>query len=410
MPPKRRRLDPMHHMVGSALELGRYIPYGEEASFISGIEVAADHIQKLLSSDPARAVKLYEVLLDGLNKKAEEIDDSDGYLGTFADDLVGRWIHARQAAKADPDETAKLLLDRMDDDPYGFCNDAGKKAAEVLDRAGLQAFERQVRVRFDADGGKCWGDELRAVYAAQRDIDKYVELFRKTELTPSDCYTIATVLETKRKFADALAWAERGTKMETGERFTRAGFQLADMKRRLLKKVGRDADALNSAWAEFQKGADKFTYAELMRYVPKIERAAWHEKAMEAAEDGDLHDLIELWLEANEADRLVERLRNASHEDIEELSHYTTEPAAKYLAKSHPGVAAKVYRALGMRIINGGKSRYYSEALSSFREAKRCYEQAGQRREWEALVSEVRREHRRKSGFMPAFERLAVSQ
>jgi len=146
-----------------------------------------------------------------------------------------------------------------------------------------------------------------------------------------------------------------------------------------------------------------------MRYVPQSERAVWHEKAMDAAEGGDLHDLIELWLEAKETERLVERLRNARHEEIEELSHYTTEPAAKYLAKSHPGVAAKVYRALGMRIIKAGKSRYNSEALSSFREAKRCYEQAGQRRDWEALVSEVRREHRRKSGIMPAFERLADS-
>ena len=76
-------------MIEFALEPGRYIPYGEEGSSTSSLEVAADHIQKLLSSDPARAVTLYEMLLAGLNEKAEEIDGSDGYLGTFADDLVG---------------------------------------------------------------------------------------------------------------------------------------------------------------------------------------------------------------------------------------------------------------------------------------------------------------------------------
>lgn len=44
---------------------------------------------------------------------------------------------------------------------------------------------------------------------------------------------------------------------------------------------------------------------------------------------------------------------------LEGLSHYTTEPAAKRLAKLDPAVAAKLFRALGMRILNARKSKYY---------------------------------------------------
>ncbi|MGH8613867.1 MAG: hypothetical protein ACREYF_18060, partial [Gammaproteobacteria bacterium] len=65
---------------------------------------------------------------------------------------------------------------------------------------------------------------------------------------------------------------------------------------------------------------------ELMRFVPKGERHAWHAKAMEASDRADLGALIELWLETKEIDRLVERLRRAKDAELEALSHYMTEP------------------------------------------------------------------------------------
>jgi hypothetical protein len=149
-------------------------------------------------------------------------------------------------------------------------------------------------------------------------------------------------------------------------------------------------------------------YDDLMRFVPKAERAAWHAKAMDTAERADLGSLIELWLETPEVERLVKRLRTATDPEIEDLSYDRTEPAARRLAKSHPDVAAKVYRALGMRILKAKKSKYYDAALSHFENAKRCYERSDLHREWAALVADVRRPHHRKVGFMADFERLAA--
>jgi len=102
----------------------------------------------------------------------------------------------------------------------------------------------------------------------------------------------------------------------------------------------------------------------------------------------------------------VERLRAASHQELESLGHYTTEPAAKKLVRSHPDIAAKVHRALGMRILNAKKSKYYDAALSHFEQAKRCYRKAGLNSAWDALVDEIRQTHRRKSAFLPGFEQL----
>ncbi|MBI4566223.1 MAG: hypothetical protein HY716_16175 [Planctomycetes bacterium] len=98
----------------------------------------------------------------------------------------------------------------------------------------------------------------------------------------------------------------------------------------------------------------------------------------------------------------------ASDAELEGLSHYTTEPAAKRLAKGHPDVTARIYQALGMRILNAKKSKYYDAALSNLENAKRCYELAGLARDWEAVVAQVRKDHHRKFGFMDGFEKLVA--
>src|SRR5216683_1475080 len=48
----------------------------------------------------------------------------------------------------------------------------------------------------------------------------------------------------------------------------------------------------------------------------------------------------------------------------------------------------------------------YYAALSDLEKAKNCYQSVGLDARWQALVAEIRREHHRKSGFMPGFERI----
>jgi uncharacterized Zn finger protein len=125
---------------------------------------------------------------------------------------------------------------------------------------------------------------------------------------------------------------------------------------------------------------------------------------MEASERGDLSSQIELWLEKKENDRLVSRLRRATDEELEGLSHYWTQPLARKLERSHPDISARVYRALCMRIVNAGKSKYYDAALDNIHHAKKCYAKAGLDADWQAVVTDVRKRHFRKKGFMAGFE------
>jgi uncharacterized Zn finger protein len=65
---------------------------------------------------------------------------------------------------------------------------------------------------------------------------------------------------------------------------------------------------------------------------------------------------------------------------------------------------------LCVRILSAAKSKYYHEALANLEEARRCYQAAGLDERWSELVTEIRREHRRKSGFMPGFEAIVAGK
>jgi len=420
------RRDPLEAAVEVALQPGRFIAHRAGWDFVSSLEVVAGQLETLVRTDAKRAVVLYETFLAGCYEKAEELDDSSGNFSMFVVDLYCGWIKARQAARADADETAKLLLGRMENDPYAFAYTIERDVVKVMSKDGLAAFERQVKARSEARDAvekasdhaprrdrayprRRWGEILRAIYVRQRDVRAYVALCEQTQLLASDCLAVATMLKTRRKRDEALAWVERGLALDKkAPHGSMAEHDLVALKRELLTKLGRHHDVLEDAWTAFSEHPNTFSYGDLMRFVPKAERAAWHAKAMDTSERGDLASLVELWLETREVERLVRRLRAATDAEIADLSHHWGEPAARRLAKSHPDVAAKVYRALGMRILNAKKSKYYDAALSHFENAKRCYERSGLDREWVALVAGVRLAHHRKAGFMTAFERLTA--
>jgi hypothetical protein len=57
-----------------------------------------------------------------------------------------------------------------------------------------------------------------------------------------------------------------------------------------------------------------------------------------------------------------------------------------------------VWRALGLDIVNAGKSNQYAAAVEDFGRAKRCFAVAGLPDGWDQLVDQVRANHYRKAG------------
>ena len=80
---QRGKADPIERQIESALRPGAFIRDGECFSFVSGLEEVAAAIDKLIATDPTRAVVLYESFLAGCHAKADELDDSSGSFGQF---------------------------------------------------------------------------------------------------------------------------------------------------------------------------------------------------------------------------------------------------------------------------------------------------------------------------------------
>jgi hypothetical protein len=420
------KVDPIEQEIELALNSGAFIPDGACFSFVSDLDEVAAKMAKLTTTDPSRSVALYETFLAACYAKIEELDDSSGSFGQFVGDLYCGWIRARQAEGANPDETASRLLAWMDNDDYGFCYHIEKDAAKVLDKANLAAFVTQVRARFDAAanaprkvdgthndrpdyGRRRDGEILRTLYAVPKDVVAYVALAEETGVIAQDCHAVATLLAGRRKPEEALAWVERGIDLDKRTPHgSTAGHDLAKLKNELLAKLGRGDEALDAAWGDYRESPSVYRYDDLMKFVPEAERAKWHEKAIDVAEGADLRSAMELLLATKEMDRLANLVRQAKDHALEGLSHYATEPIAKKIEKAHPDLAARLWRAQGLRIVNGKKSKYYDAALSNFESAKRCFERAGLGAEWQKTVSQVRADHHRKSGFMSGFERLVA--
>ena len=89
---RRPQGDPIEYEIELALNPGVFIPYGASFSFVSEFEEIAAKIAKLVSSDPARAVTLYETFLAACYLKIEELDDSSGSFGPFVDEVYCGWI------------------------------------------------------------------------------------------------------------------------------------------------------------------------------------------------------------------------------------------------------------------------------------------------------------------------------
>jgi hypothetical protein len=186
-----KRRDPIESEIELALSPGEFIRDRACLSFVSGLEKVAAKIDALTGTDPAGAAGLCETFLAGCHEKAKGLDDSSGSFGQFAQDLICRWIRARQAAGADPNETAATFLAWMDDDPYAFCYQIEKDVTKAFNKSGRVAFEKLARARFETApiqpeyDRRRWGVVLRAIYLAQRNVAAKRPVLRGRTALPS---------------------------------------------------------------------------------------------------------------------------------------------------------------------------------------------------------------------------------
>ncbi len=420
-----RKKDPLLSEIERSFEPGNFISYGESWGFVNGLENTRDKIDGLVKQgDAVQAVSLFEMFMAGCYEKMEEIDDSDGSMGDFFEDLFCSWINARQKAKLPPEETVKQILKMVKSDDYGLCYNIEKKIAHILNKKELSILENIIYTRFeDALLSKKSkpdqttnelpyhvqydADILRNIYILRNDLNSYFTLCDKIGITPKDCESIAKIYISKKEWKEAFSFVNKGLTLEKENRWhNQSSHGLSCLKRELLSKLGHKDEALLTAWTDFKKYPSEYSYKELIKYTPNKDKKQWHDKAIIEAKEKSLPEFIKLCTITKEWDILAEHILNVKHQDLESISHYTTEKPAKKLSKTHPTASAKLYRALGIRILISKKSKYYHYALDYFEKAKNLYQKSQLQEEWTFVIKTIRENHSRKYSFMGDFEKL----
>lgn len=392
---------------------GTFIPERACEDFISDLEEVEAEVAKGMADQPERAITRYETLLAGCYEKTCEMDDSGGHMTGFVERLFCGWAQARQAGQAEPGQTARWLLDRMEQDPHGHCLHLEREVAQVLGEREKVAFLRGIEARAGAEEGGCirdpgaapqrWVEALREVHRAWDMLASTIALAESTGIRSRDCEEIAEMLVAREQLPEALAWVERGLALEKKDG---GGYGLESLRRELLVRLGRGDEALQSAWARFEAYPHCFTFEPLADLIPESEAQAWRGRILEVVGRARLEERMDLLLVLEEVDLLGQLVEQTSDEDLEGLSHTRGEPAATLLQDGHPGLSARLWRAQALRILHARRSRYYEVAVLDLAHARDGFLAAGQDEEWERTASQLRVEHKRKLGFMEGFERL----
>ena len=173
--------------------------------------------------------------------------------------------------------------------------------------------------------------------------------------------------------------------------------------------LDRHDEAIQNEWPHFTQVPAICSYQALMELVPETARATWYDRAIEAAVQpgASLSALLPLLAGTEETARLA-CVTGQCTDDHLSRTGYRTAQAAEALDESYPEQAARLWRALGLGIVNTGKSKQYSAAVEYFGRAKRCFAVAGLLDCWDQLAGQVRANHYRKAGFIREFEKVVT--
>jgi|GEM_PF-313502 len=403
---------------------GEFIAWNEEDVFVEGLRSTKKHLDALVKNKEAtRAVELYEVFLAGCEEKMDEMGGECLAITEFFHELFISWIHARQKAGLDPQETISQALRMMEHDDYGLCDGIEEEIARHIKGEEFLLFVDKVHALLDEallaknknvkESHHSWAirknaEILKAIALVKGSVKMYRDVAQKVGFTPKDCEELARIYMKRSQWSEALEYVNQGLELEKmrGCGYD-AAYELSSMKCELLKKTGQSDEALKMAWDSFGKCPGEYYYQKLMQYVPATEKDQWHLRAMELTyKKGDLGDIIDLCVETNELKKLEEAILGAQSSTLEGVFYGRLQDAAQKLSSDYPIAAAKIYRVLGMNILNAKKSKCYGYARDYFKKVQELYLRAGQEREWLSLVEYIFEQHFKKSAFMPGFKAM----
>ena len=397
---------------------GDYVHYREAAGWARDVDAMVRSVGDLIETHPAQAIALLEHAYGQANAAIQWIDDSDGYLTTIAADIGEFHLAACEAARPDPAELARRLVDLELTSELDAFHRAAATYAGVLGTVGLAEYRRLIepdwgRLTADSDRSSSGNFGIReamiGVALASGDPDELIRVRSLSLRLPDDYLEIINMLTAAGRTSDAIEWGRRGLAAMADRTWQTP--PLREAVAGLLRESGDITGALSLFEDEFRRSPSLTVYRRVLdeadllgqRSVRQAEAIsllrARVDGAAKATRPSVAGVLIEILLFDGQIDEAW----------IVAVEHGCSDQLWLSLAgarqQTHPLDAIPIYQRAALAAIDTKSNRGYETGVSYLAKIRQLAQQAGEPSIFVTLIAEVRTAHKPKRNLMALLDR-----
>jgi tetratricopeptide (TPR) repeat protein len=289
----RADLDVYKNALDEALDADDFIGWDEVFDYATGVEDAVSSIAGLLKKGRAdEVIELCEYAIAGVERAMENVDDSDGSMGTILAQIQETHLRACRKARPDPEALARRLFKMEMETEYCSFSGAAQTYRAVLGKKGLESYRRLAEAEWakvaplgpgqkdkDAYGGRYRITQIMETLATLTgDVESLVDVMKRDLSSVSRFLGIAEIYKEARRKDAALEWAEKAIRA-----FPEAmDSSLSEFLAVEYEARGRFDEAMDLMWKEFVDDPGLVGYQDLKRHAQKAGGwPIWREKALE---------------------------------------------------------------------------------------------------------------------------------
>lgn len=380
-----------------------YVDYDAAYEFASGVREAGAAIDGLIEAGAAAdAIVIAREAIDLVTEAFEYADDSSGFIGDAAYELLAVHLRACEAAPPDPVSLAEylgyLLLRRGD---YGITPDLADYAGLLGDK-GIEAVREQATAAYARDPGNWRARSLvESIAKAEGDIDAVVAVYAANlDDRGWGHLRIAEELDEAGRRAEALDWAERGLRDAA-----RPDQRLVDYLAGRYAAAGRDDDVLSLRRDRFRAERTLANY-QALRDAATV-RGAWPDERAQALGllGRDLHRpghvpgdwggpvLVDALLDDGDLDAAWDAAKDAASEP-----QWLRLADASITARPADALAVYLRAIAGLKTMTGDP--VYHRMAGLLLSARACHEAMGTTEKFRGYLAALRTDQRRKRNLM----------
>lgn len=268
----------------------KFYTYREANQFGSELEDWLDKVEReLCTTDPTRALALFQAFIEADVSWFERADDSNGVIGDAVRAACRYWLSAAARCEIEPSVWPDCLLELYLNDQYGARDELLRCASLLLDEAAQRKLVDKLDAQLVSVIGTCptldnpslevfrISGALSLLAESLRDPDVKVRATLHYSPTPNplQCESFARSYIDADRPAEALVWLL--------DRWGQFDNRRIALKAEALEKLGRFEESVSIRWGIFEQTMSDFDLERWLQHLPETARSDALNRARELA-------------------------------------------------------------------------------------------------------------------------------